>query len=236
MQLPFNPIRLIIVCFSTLLIVGSITYFASDLNKKAQRLQSRQSQMGRVNPALQPSLPDMTSGDATSQTANSSQSPLPMTPGTPIPHQPQQPIPLQALSPTQENPDSSEADDDFENSLLPKNFIPWELKSVDELEHPELFKKPDDWQIFYLEDSGQTLRSFHENPNRYHGKFDLQTDLNVWASQLMLSLDLKFKNDLNKRKLSGNLRQQFGNSGISLSPNTTIMVQISWFKRKIISG
>ena len=176
MKLPFNLIRLITVSLSTFLVVGSVTWYAVSISRKFEKRPEQNKQTEQKQ-------------EKTEESVNSSEL-LPLSlqgesqtgPGKPI-------LPLNPIGPaTSELPihppvesDSSGFSAGLRDALVSKNAIPWKLKPVDQVKHPERFKQPADWQTFDLKESVHLLRSFLKNPNRYYGKFDLQEDLTKWS-------------------------------------------------------
>ena len=286
MKLPFNSLRLIIVSLSTLMIVGSVTWYAKSLNRTVQARKISQSQTGPGSSIQQP--PPVTPSDPTTGQPQPQQGPTVQEPQTLIqevpdssstpedfnraslfpkrrlgPFKPFKPIEDQLLfsvrlkyqTPLNNENFSDGLRQEFESNeislsrnvtvSIEKKNSEWLIKEKkrkysltyvvrkdkDKLDvyregtkHPGLFKKPD-WQVFYLEDSGDTLRRYYEDPNEYHGKFDLQEDFNARISTLLFNIEMKFKNDLNNHKVSNNLRQRFQNNGIPLSQNVTVSVE-----------
>ena len=167
MKLTFNPIRLIIVSLSTFLIVVSVTWYAQSMSNTARSNQGR----------MKPESTSKAAHPGATESNESAES-----------HQMQQPLTIPQIkesttpSTVAEGETSSANSEDGENPPLPKNAIPWNLKPVEQLENPQWLRRPDDWQVFNLEESGDLLRKHLEQPEKYYGKFDLQEDLSQWRS------------------------------------------------------
>ncbi|MCZ6675945.1 MAG: hypothetical protein O7E52_01720, partial [Candidatus Poribacteria bacterium] len=120
MKLPFNPIRLIVVCLSTLLIVGSVSWYAKSMRNRVRKSQRSQKQMEQEI-SSKPSLPEVTAGSEPTQPVEAQQ---PFTIPSINPS-----IQPATVAPASEPPGFSE---DLRSALLPRNPVLGPLKGIQE--------------------------------------------------------------------------------------------------------